>query len=67
MQDFKEINQELALYEADLQKADWFYAYSDDYRAYKAGADEANRLTKLQKRLDPSREIWDKYSKVSIK
>lgn len=55
---------ELEQYEADLKKHDWFYNFSDDHAVYKRGQAEQKRLEALREKLDPNREIWNKYERI---
>lgn len=55
---------ELEQYEADLKKHDWFYNFSDDHSVYKRGQAEQKRLEALREKLDPNREIWNKYERT---
>ena len=56
----------------ELEKHDWFYAYSDDHRVWKKGADNRMRLLRLisengeqfEKLYDDfAKYIWDKTEK----
>ncbi len=55
---------ELEQYEADLKKHDWLYNFSDDHSVYKRGQAEQKRLEALREKLDPNREIWNKYERT---
>ena len=54
---------ELDNYEALLKKHDWYYNYSDDHSVWRRGRDSYAELCKQQVKLDPTKEIWNKYVK----
>ncbi len=59
----EKIKAAVADYEAALKKHDWTYDYSDDHSVWKRGQAEQKRLEALQSRIDPTKEIWNKYAK----
>ena len=47
-----------------LKSHDWYYSYSDDYRAWKRGSDEQEKILKLVKKLGKSgKDLYQKYIK----
>ena len=49
-------------YRQALQTHDWFYQYSDDNRAYRAGKAQHEQLLMAQRQLDPLGSIWNEYA-----
>lgn len=53
---------ELELYKAKLKAQDWYYMYSDDFRAFSEGQQKSFQLRDLQRRLDPNGTIWNQFA-----
>lgn len=49
----------LEQYKAALAAHDWWYAFSDDYGAYKRGQEEREALRAAMRRLDPQGTLWN--------
>ncbi len=45
-----------------LKTCDWFYAYSDDHRAWKAGEQAMQALRLAQRQLDPQGLYWNEHA-----
>jgi hypothetical protein len=45
-----------------LKTHDWHFQMSDDHRVYKNGEQVLNKLTQMQKSLDPDKKIWNQYA-----
>ena len=54
---------ELHRYQRLLATHDWTFGFSDDGRAFKAGATERARLNMMAAQLDPDRKVWDEYAR----
>ena len=54
---------ELHRYQRLLATHDWTFGYSDDSRAFSAGATERARLNMIAARLDPDRKLWEEYAR----
>jgi len=46
----------------DIKNHDWYYMYSDDGRAYRAGAEASAALHAVQQKLDPEYLLWNKFA-----
>ena len=57
----------LRTYRKMLAGHDWYFAFSDDYSAYKRGALVLTQLNHLRAELDPDGEIWNEYAKPEFK
>lgn len=55
---------ELQRYQRLLATHDRTFGYSDDGRAFKAGATERARLNMMAAQLDPDRKVWDEYARA---
>ena len=53
---------QLEEYEKALHAFDWWYAWSDDRRVFKAGEEQFKRLQQWQKLVDPDLTLWRKYA-----
>jgi hypothetical protein len=51
-----------ANYINDLKTHDWFYAYSDDQRVWRAGGEADKVLRAAQEKLDPDYQLWNKFA-----
>ena len=49
-------------YTRRLQKHDWTYEYSDDFRVFSAGSEQRKVLYRMQQDLDPNYEVWNKHA-----
>ena len=56
-------NTELHRYQRLLATHDWTFGYSDDSRAFSAGATERARLNMMAAQLDPDRKLWEEYAR----
>lgn len=45
-----------------LKRHDWYYAMSDDHRAYKRGVADYERLRNLAKEVDGGKEMMSAFS-----
>ena len=54
---------ELHRYQRLLATHDWTFGYSDDSRAFSAGATERARLNMIAAQLDPDRKLWEEYAR----
>jgi hypothetical protein len=52
-------------YRRRLAAHDWYFDYSDDQKAWRAGRDERNALYGLAHKLDPKFEVWKEYAPKS--
>lgn len=55
-----------AAYLALLQAHDWTFEWSDDFRAWKAGRAEYERLKELQPVVDRDGKLWREYAPPNI-
>lgn len=54
----------LAAFYAHLQNHDWYYCFSEDRAAYRAGEESEQRLRKLARDSGPVHEwLWEEFSK----
>ena len=49
-------------YKRLLSNHDWSYEFSDDYRVWKRGLAEREKLNKMAKVVDPDGSIWNEYA-----
>ena len=54
---------ELHRYQRLLATHDWTFGYSDDSRAFSAGATERARLNMIAAQLDHDRKLWEEYAR----
>ncbi len=46
-----------------LEKHDWYYMYSDEYRVWKKGEEEASTIQQIVKQSEEHRKLLEEYSK----
>lgn len=54
-------------YVRDLRKLDWDFEFSDDHAVYLRGAQEVQRLRKIQQEFDASGTLWNQYATETYK
>lgn len=50
-----------------LKSHDWYYDYSDDHSVWRRGQAAAGELRSMQKRVDPTGEIWNEHCPPDFK
>ena len=59
----KELESEIKELESRLESFDWYFHMADDFRKYKAGSLEYNRLQEYMKSLPDQEVVVDLYNK----
>lgn len=59
--------QEIERYRAALKNHDWYYNFSDDYRAWNRGKDSMESISAMRRQLDPNYEIWNEFAPEEMK
>ena len=59
--------EEVEQYVKMLKSHDWTYEYSDDHSVWKRGAEAHTKLRHMANKVDPDREMWNKYDPFAKK
>ena len=54
-------------YRKELSSHEWFYQYSDDPTAYRAGQKSNRTITAMRALIDPSGDIWNQFAPDEFK